>query len=334
MRTRLIRLAFLIGLITALVSVYAGPRHATAARGVATFVSDVGGLNDNGFNHLGWEGTQTGAKAVGWQAKAIETTSPTDYVKNLTTAAQESNMVVAVGFSLGDALEAVSKKFPKVKFTIIDYDYNSVKPALKNVLGNDFTPEQSSYLAGILAAGVSKTHTIGFVGGLNVPLIVAFYAGFRAGAMSYDPKVKVLSAYTGSFTDQSKGKLSALQEINSGADVVYAAAGASGLGSLTAAAQKGVYGIGVDADQHFLHPNTIITSVVKHVEVAAASAVEAAGRGTFKAGTRIWDLKNNGVGLAPYYNLASKVPAKVQAAIAKARRGIISGDIMVPTTVK
>lgn len=332
MRTRLLRLALFIGLITALVSVYAGPRHsAAAAGGVTTFVTDVGRLGDKGFNDLGWLGTQTGAKQAGWVARVIETTASTDYDKNLSTAAQQSKLVVSAGFLMGDAVQRTSKKYPKVKFTIIDYSYS---PSLPNVLGNIFTPEQSSYLAGIVAAGISKTHTIGFVGGLNVPLIVAFYAGFRAGALSYDRNVKVLAAYTGSFTDQSKGKTSALQEINSGADVIFAAAGASGNGALAAAAQKGLYGIGVDADQHALHPDSIITSVVKHVEVAAAAAVVAVAKGTFKGGTKLWNLANNGVGLASYHNLASKVPAKVQAAVDKARRGIISGDIKVPVTVK
>lgn len=332
MRTRLLPLALLIGLISALLGAYATPRHAVAATPSVTFVTDVGGLNDNGFNHLGYVGTTTGAAKAHWKWHVIETTSPSDYTKNLTTAAQQSQLVIAVGFSFGDALLAVSKKFPADKFVIIDYDYNYLKPAQrpKNVLGNDFTPNESSYLAGIVAAGVSKSHVIGFVGGLNVPLIQAFLAGFQAGAKSYDPSVRVLSAYTGSFTDQSKGKVSGLQEISAGADVVYAAAGASGLGSLAAADQRHVYGVGVDTDQHYLHPKSVITSVVKHVEVAVAQAIEATAAGKFKAGTRLWNLKNNGVGIAPYYNLASVVPAKVKAAVAKARQGIISGDITVP----
>lgn len=335
MRTRLLPVALLIGLISALVGAYAAPRHAVAATPSVTFVTDVGGLNDNGFNHLGYVGTTTGAAKAHWKWHVIETTSPSDYTKNLTTAAQQSQLVIAVGFSFGDALKAVALKYPKVKFAIIDYDYTgvqnpAVKPALKNVQGNDFTPNESSYLAGIVAAGVSKSHVIGFVGGLNVPLIQAFLAGFQAGAKSYDPSVRVLSAYTGSFTDQSKGKVSGLQEINAGADVIYAAAGASGLGSLAAADQRHVYSVGVDTDQHYLHPKSVITSVLKHVEVAVAQVIEATAAGKFKAGTRLWNLKNNGVGIAPYYNLSSAVPAKVKAAVAKARQGITSGDIKVP----
>jgi basic membrane protein A len=335
MRTLAFRLALSLGLIGALVASNGVPRSVAGATKldatpkVATFVSDVGGLNDNGFNHLGYMGTLSGAKQVGWTTKVIQTASPDDYDKNLTSAAQQSGIVIAVGFSLADAVKRVSAKFPKVKFTIIDSAYD---PSLPNVLGNIFKPGEASYLAGILAAGISKTHTIGFVGGLNLPVIQEFLAGYQAGAKSFDPKVKVLAAYTGSFTDQSKGRVNAMQEINAGADVVYPAAGASGLGALTAADQKGIFGIGVDADQNFLHPKTVITSVVKHVEVAVAAAIAAAGKGTFKSGTKLWNLANNGVGLASYHDLASKVPARIQAAINKARMGIISGRIKVPTT--
>ena len=129
---RLVRLALFLGFITALILVYVAPRHAaaTAARSV-TFVTDVGGLNDNGFNHLGYIGTTTGAAKAHWKWHVIETTSPSDYVKNLTIAAQQSRMVVATGYSFGDAMLATSRKFPADKFVIIDYDYNYLKPSLR-----------------------------------------------------------------------------------------------------------------------------------------------------------------------------------------------------------
>ncbi|MDB5076546.1 MAG: bmpA [Chloroflexi bacterium] len=329
MNKRMVYVAGALSLTGVLLAGAVAPRfQANAAGKKVIFVTDIGGLNDNGFNHLGYIGTVAGAKAAGWTFGDIETTNPSDYVKNLTTAAQQANMVVAVGFSFGTALTTVAAKFPKVHFTIIDYAYS---PSPANILGNIFTPNESSYLAGIVAAGMSKTHTIGFVGGLNVPVIQNFLVGYKAGALSYDPKVKVLTSYTGSFTDQGKGKTAGLQEINGGADVLFPAAGASGLGTLTAADQRHVWGIGVDADQNFLHPNSTVTSVVKHVEVAVAAAIVADSKGKFKAGTLIWNLKNNGVGLAPYHGLSSKVPAAVTAAVTKARAGIISGKIVVPS---
>lgn len=300
---------------------------AAAAHSV-TFVTDVGGLNDNGFNHLGYIGTLAGAKTAGYTAHYIETTSASDYVKNLTSAAQQSRLVVAVGFSFATAMPAVAAKFPKDHFVIIDYNYS---PTPKNIQGNIFKPEQSSYLAGILAAGISKTHKVGFVGGVKGPVIDAFYGGFQAGARAYDPSVKVIGAYTGSFIDQSIGATTAQQEIGAGADVIYAAAGGSGLGALAAADQHHLFSIGVDADQHALHPKTIITSAVKHVEVAVAQAIVADGKGQFLSGTRYWDLANNGVGLASYHNLSGAAPSKVQHAIAQAAKDIISGKIKVPT---
>lgn len=332
MRSSVIRFVCAAGVVGTMVTGYLAPHHLSiaASSNTVTFVTDVGGLNDQGFNHLGAIGTAAGAKKAGWNYKYIETTSPSDYVKNLTTAAQGSQMVVAVGFSFADAMKSVSAAFPKVKFTIIDSNYS---PSLPNVEGNLFAVEQSSYLGGVLAAGMSKTGTVGFVGGLNVPVIQTFAAGFKAGAMSYNPKIKVLISYTGSFTDQSKGKVSGLQEINKGADVIFAAAGASGNGALAAADQRKVWGIGVDADQNFLHPNSIVSSVVKHVEVAVANSIVAVANGTFKAGTVNWNLKNNGVGLAPYHGLSSKVPAAVQAAVNKAKAGIIAGTIKVPTSL-
>ena len=329
MNKYLTRLAGAAALASLLVSGYAVHHQpAVAAGNTVTFVTDVGGLNDNGFNHLGFLGTKAGALKAGWNFTDIQTTSPSDYVKNLTSAAQQSQMVVAVGFSFGDALKSVSAKFPNVKFTIIDWSYS---PDLPNVLGNIFTPNESSYLAGILAAGMSKTHTIGFVGGLNVPVIQNFLAGYQAGAKSFDPTVKVLTSYTGSFTDQSKGRVAGLQEINGGADVIFAAAGASGNGALTAADQRHVWSIGVDADQNFLHPKSVISSAVKHVETAVAAAIVAAGKGTFKPGTALWNLKNGGVGLASFHGLDSKVPAALKAALAKAKADITSGKIKVPT---
>jgi len=328
MRARLVHLAVPLALAGSLAAGYAAPRsHTTAASKTVTFVTDIGGLNDNGFNHLGYIGTKNGARVAGYNAKYIETTSSSDYVKNITTAARNSQFVAAVGYSFEPAMMTVPKKYPNVQFTIIDSSVHA-----QNVLANVFMPNQSSYLAGILAAGVSKTHKIGFVGGVQGPVIDAFLAGFQAGAKSYDSQIKVYSAYTGSFTDAGAGKNTATSEINSGADVIFAAAGGSGLGSLAAASPRHLLSIGVDADQHYLYPNSVVSSVVKHVETAVADAIVKSSRGTFKGGVVTWDLKNGGVGLAPYYNLSSRVSSTVRAAIAKARAGIVRGDINVPIT--
>lgn len=329
MRHTFVRVACALGVAGAITSGSLASHQTHAAPGGSvTFVTDIGGLNDNGFNHLGAVGTKDGATKAGWKYSYIETTSSTDYVKNLTAAAQKSQFVVSVGFSLADAVKTVAGQFPKVNFTIIDSPTSA-----PNVLGNTFKPGEASYLAGVLAAGMSKSGTVGFVGGLKVPVILEFAAGFKAGALSYNPKIKVLVSYTGSFVDQSAGKTAGSQEISKGADVVYAAAGASGLGTLAAADQRGVYSIGVDSDQNALHPKTVLSSVVKHVEVAVSNAIVLDASGKFKATTSLWNLKNNGVGLASYHGLASKVPAALQAKIDAAKVGIIGGSIVVPTTL-
>lgn len=300
----------------------------SASKFNVTFVSDVGGIHDQGFNQFTWLGTQEGAQQVGAKASFIESTGPSDYLTNITTAAQRSSLVIVAGFAMGDAIQRASKQFPTKKFGIIDFSYS---PPLKNVQGDVFAANESSYLGGVLAAGMSKSGTIGFVGGVDVPLLEEFLAGYEAGAVSVNPNIHIKVAWTGSFTDQQKGKEAALAEIANGADVIYTAAGASGLGGIAAAQQKNVWAIGVDSDQHKIAPNTVISSVIKRVDVAAKTNVVTYASGKWSAGTHLFDLANNGVGLAPFHNLASKVSAKTQQAIQQARKNIIDGKVKVPT---
>ncbi|MGH7922546.1 MAG: BMP family ABC transporter substrate-binding protein [Candidatus Dormibacteraceae bacterium] len=293
------------------------------------YVSDVGGLNDKGYNQYTYLGMKEGAQKVGAKLDVIETQSPSDYVANITTAAREASLVVVSGFSMGDALAQVAKQFPKVKFAILDYSYTKKYP---NVQGDIFDANQSSYLGGIVAAGISKTHTVGFVGGVQSPLLEQFLGGYEAGALAYDPHTHVKVAWTGSFTDQNAGKQSALAEIAQHADVIYTAAGASGLGGIAAAQQSHVWAIGVDNDQNSVAPSTVVTSVVKELTVVASDNVEGASKGSWKSGTKTFDLANNGVGLASYHGLSSVVPAAVKAAVVKAKQQLISGAVKAPNT--
>jgi basic membrane protein A len=292
-----------------------------------TFVSDVGGLNDKGYNEYTYLGMKQAASKARAALHVIESNGPGDYVSNISTAARDSQLVVVAGPSMTDAIKQVSQEFPNKKFAIIDSSYN---PPLPNVQGDVFAANQSSYLGGVVAAGISKTHVIGFVGGQQIPALEEFLAGFEAGALAERPDIHIKVAWTGSFTDQQKGKEAALAEIAQGADVIYTAAGASGLGGIAAAQQSHVWAIGVDQDQHDVAPNTVVTSVVKHVDVAAADNVATVAAGTWKPGTKQFDLANDGVGLAPYHNLASIVPASVQQAVQQARQEIIAGKISVP----
>lgn len=288
-------------------------------------------LHDQGYNQYSYLGIKRGAAKVGAKMVAIESSSPNDYQNNLTTAAQEADFVLASEFTMADALQRIAEQNPSKKFAILDYSYP--KPQ-KNIQADVFAANESSYLGGIVAAGISKSHVIGFVGGVDSPVLEEFLAGFEAGALAQDPKVHVKVAWTGSFSDQQKGKEAAAAEIAQKADVIYEAAGSSGLGVFTAAKQAHIWAIGVDQDQNHLAPKTIVTSVIKHVDVAAYDNVVAVQKGTWKPGVKVFDLKNHGVGLAPYHGLAKVVPAKVKRAVKRATKAIVSGKVHVPEKPK
>lgn len=293
-----------------------------------TFVADTGGLNDHGYNQYTYLGVKSGAAAAHIGFHVIQTASSSDYVSNLTTAARESGLVIMAGFDFGPALKTVSAEFPKVDFVIEDFSYS---PNLPNVQGDVFDASQSSYLGGIVAAAMSSDHTIGFVGGVKESVLEQFLAGYEAGALSYSPQTHVKVVWTGSFSDQQAGKEAAQTEIAQGSDVVFACAGASGLGSLAAAKQAGKYALGVDSDQNYLDPQTIITSVVKNLSVVAADNVSAYAKGTWKAGTANYDVANDGVGLAPFHSFGATVPAPVKAALTAAEKKMKGGTLHVPT---
>jgi basic membrane protein A len=304
---------------------------ASAAKKSVTFIADVGGLDDHGYNQYSYLGMVAGAKKTGLALHTIQTTDASQYETNITTAAQQSGLVVMAGFDFGDALQTVSKRFPKTDFAIEDYEYT---PPLKNVQADVFEANQSSYLGGIVAAGISKSHSIGFVGGVDESVLQQFLAGFEAGALAENPKTHIKVEWTGSFSNEQAGKQAAQAEIAQGADVIYTAAGGSGIGGLAAANSAHVWAIGVDSDQNYLFPHTVVTSVIKELNVVAADNVESYAKGAWKPGTQLFDLANHGVGLAPFHGLADVVPAAVKAQIAAATKAIASGKIVVPSKPK
>ncbi len=293
-----------------------------------TFVSDVGGLNDHGYNEFTYLGVKAGATKdhIAWHV--IQTQDPSQYVQNITTAAQQSGLVICSGFAMGDALKTVAARFPKVHFVILDYSY---APPLKNVQADVFDAQQSSYLAGVVAAGVSKTHTVGFVGGVDESVLQEFLAGYEAGALAENPKTHIKVEWTGSFTNEQAGKAAAQAEIAQGADVIYTAAGGSGIGGIDAAESAHVFAIGVDADQNYLAPKTVITSAVKELGKVAEDNIAEYVHNSWKPGTQVYDLANQGVGLAPFHGLAKAVPAQVRKKLAAVEKAIASGKVVVPT---
>jgi basic membrane protein A len=307
----------------------------------AAMVTDVGGLGDKSFNDLAHEGLKKAEAELGVEIKVQESREITDYETNIDLLANAGfSPIFAVGFLMTDTVSKMSTAFPDVMFGGID---QFIDPVPANVTTLGFKEHEGSYLAGVVAALATKDsfdsklnadNVIGFVGGMDVPLIRKFQAGFEAGAKAVNPDVKVIALYTGSFTDAAKGKELGLSLISQKADVIYAAAGACGEGTVRACQEKGALFIGVDSDQY----NTIsgsgdvmLTSMMKRVDVAVFETVKAMVDGAFPGGTAtVYGLKEGGVGLAPYHDFESKVPQAIKDAVDKATQDIISGAVMVP----
>ena len=293
-------------------------------------VTDIGGLNDKGFNALAAKGLADAKTQLGVTGRVFISKTQADYIPNLSTAARGGyDLVVANGFLMGDSLAAVAKRFPKTNFAIIDFPWVALKGKPKNVRGLIFRENEAGYLAGVAAATASKTKTVSSVGGQAVPAVVAFLAGYKAGAQKAKPGTKVLSGYSEDFVDQAKCKELALNQISSGSDVVFAAAGGCGLGALQAAKEQGKWGIGVDNDQAFLGSH-ILTSATKKVNLAVFRTIEQLQDNAFVGGTDgIFTVKNGGVGFGV---VSTKAPNRA-ALIAKLNavsKQIAAGKIKIP----
>ncbi len=298
-------------------------------------VTDIGGLNDRGFNHLSYVGLQRAQRELGVQTRVFQAKSTQDYVPNLSTFARQGyNLTIGVGFTEATAIDTAATNFPKSNFAIVDVDQTTEPHKPANLLGLLFKEQETGYLVGYLAGLEEKRKpgpdVIGSVGGQKQPPVDRFIAGYQAGAKAADPGIKTLNGYSQDFSDQAKCKQVALNQIEQGAGVVFQVAGGCGLGALDAAKEKGVWGIGVDADQLFLGPH-ILTSAVKRVDTAVYDAIKLVVDGKFKGGNIVFGLKDNGVGIG---KISPKVPQSEVAKINQVRADIISGKITnIPTEV-
>ena len=310
----------------------------------AAMVTDIGGLGDKSFNDLADAGLQRANKELGAEVKVLESKAPTDYESNLTNLANAGyNPIFAVGFLMTDTISKVSTTYPDVTFAGID---ESFTPPIKNVVGLNFKEQEGAYLAGYLAGKLTTMTSvdprindkplIGFVGGMNIPPVQRYQAGYIAGAKAANPAVQVKSIYTGSFTDQQKGLEAGKALIGQGCDIIFAAAGQTGLGTAKACQDNKALFIGVDADQFLTIPgigDTIITSAVKKVDNAVFLTVKRQADGSLKGGEDVlFGLKDDGVGLSPYHDWDTKLPADVKAAVDKAKADVIAGTVTVPST--
>jgi basic membrane protein A and related proteins len=317
----------------------APPVTSTAATAASQFkvglVTDLGGLNDRGFNHLAYVGLKKAASDLGVQTRVTQSASPADYIPNLSALARQGyNLVIGVGFTEIQAMAAVAKTFPKTHFAIVDVS-NADEGHAKNVEGLLFKEQEVGYLAGYasgLAAKARGGKAVSTVGGQKQPPVDRYIAGFQAGAKAADPGVQTLNNYSQDFSNEAKCKEIALNQIAAGSVVVFQVAGGCGLGALDAAKSKGVWGVGVDADQGFLGPH-ILTSALKGVDRAVFLSIKDAKSGAFKGGQdAVYGLQQNGVGLGKF---SPKAPKGIEAKTKQVEQQIVSGKIAnIPTTVK
>ncbi|MER5179457.1 BMP family ABC transporter substrate-binding protein [Streptomyces sp. NPDC002896] len=301
---------------------------------------DIGGKGDQSFNDAAYAGLEKAKKEFGYQTQDIEPTegeTDADKEQRLASLAKQGyNPVIGIGFAYGPAMEKVAKKYPKTSFGIVD----SVVEG-DNVASLVFAEQEASYLAGVAAAKATKTNTVGFVGGVDIPLIHKFEAGFKQGVEDTNSKVKVLSQYLtqtaeeGGFSSPDKGKAAAEGQIEKKADVVYQAAGLSGQGVIEAAAAAKVWAIGVDSDQYkqealAKYKDYILTSALKDVGGAVYALAKSVKDDKPLTGTQTFDLKVNGVGLAESNPKFKEIDGLADA-VAKAKAGIIDGSIKVKT---
>jgi basic membrane protein A and related proteins len=293
-------------------------------------VTDIGGLNDHGFNHLAYEGLLQAESQLGVKGTVLQSTSGSDYTPNLSRLAEAgNNLVIAVGFLMADNLQTVATKYPNVHFAIIDNPGGGVggsTDTAKNIEGIDFAEQQAGYPAGYLTGLYLKEHhytTASSVGGQSIPPVTDYIGGFQAGVKAADPSAKLLNAYSQNFTDESSCKELALNQINAGSKVVFQVAGACGLGVISAGEQTKTQVIGVDADQSYLAPTLVLTSAEKKVNTGVFTAIKNLQNGQFSSNLQE-NINNGGVGIGKIGPAGAAYAAQINNIIAEMKSGKIN----------
>jgi basic membrane protein A and related proteins len=296
-------------------------------------VTDVGQLNDRGFNQLAYQGLKRAERELGIRTRVVESASAADYVPNYAALARQNfDLIIGVGFAQGDAIDTAATQFPNTKFAIVDVDQSGLKHKPTNVVGLLFKEQEVGYLAGYLAGLTEKRDggrdVIGSVGGYKEPPVDRFIAGYQAGAREALPGITTLNSYSSDWDDQAKCKELALKQIDRGAGIVFQVAGECGLGAMTAAKERKVWGIGVDADQSFLG-QFVLTSALKRVDAAVVQTIQSVVDNRWQGGRNLtFGLEQDGVGLG---KISAKVPQADLEALEQVKERIRSGEISVPT---
>ena len=305
------------------------------AKPVIGLVFDVGGRGDKSFNDQAYAGLERAQTELGITFHTLETGEGADReaaMRQLATG--DAQLIFGVGFLFTDDIRKLAVEFPNKKFACVDYTVNPGDTLPPNLVALKFKEEEGSYLVGALAALVSKTGKVGFVGGMQIPLIKKFEAGYVAGVKAVRPSAQVIIKYAGTtgtaFKDPTKGKELALAEYNQGADIIYHASGSTGLGVFEAAREKGKLAIGVDSDQHDEAPENILTSMVKRVDVAVFDTIKETIDGQWSGGVKVFGLAQEGVTWVYDQRNRRRIPDDVKATVDSLRSALIEGDIVAP----
>ena len=335
------RIPFAAGLAAGLALL--APQAATAF--TACQVTDTGGIDDNSFNQTAWKGVQDAIAELGIEGRFLESQAETDYEANLNSLlGGQCDLIVTVGFLLGDATRAAAEANPEQKFSIVDFAYD---PPIPNVLGQVYATDEAAFLAGYLAAGMSETGIVGTFGGINIPPVTIFMDGFANGVAHYNEangtRVRVLGwdvesregLFTNNFESLDDGRVYARNLYDEGADIVLPVAGPVGLGSAALADEVGTDAlkiIGVDADLHLTDPekgHVYLTSIMKNMDATVMEVIRRAMAGTFEGGVIVGTLESGGVGIAPFHDFADEVPKTLEAELDALRDAIVSGAVSV-----
>jgi basic membrane protein A len=308
-------------------------------------VTDTGGIDDNSFNQTAWKGVLDAQAKLGVKGRFLESQAETDYDANINSLlGGQCDLIITVGFLLGDATKKAAEANPNQKFSIVDYAYD---PVIANIEGQVYATDQAAFLAGYLAAGMTKTGALGVFGGINIPPVTIFMDGFSWGVDHYNKQkgtsVKVLGwdpvkregLFTNNFSSLDDGRAFAQNLYDEGADIVLPVAGPVGLGSAALADELGTDKlkiIGVDADLYLTDPekkHVYLTSIMKRMDATVLQVVEGAMKGEFKGGVVVGTLANGGVDLAPFHDMDAAVPAELKAELDAIRKGIVDGTIKV-----
>lgn len=305
---------------------------ASAADPKLGIVYDAGGKFDKSFNQSAYEGAERFKKETKIPYIEVQASSDTQAEQVLRGLARKKlDLIAAIGFSQTQAVQKVAQEFPNVRFVLID---GAAKGS--NVNSVLFREEEGSYLVGVAAAIASKSKKIGFVGGMDIPLIRSFACGYAQGAKATNPKIETMQNMVGTtsaaWNDPAKGGELARAQFDRGVDVVFAVAGGSGMGTLQTAKEKGKLGIGVDSNQNYLHPGTMLTSMVKHVDNAIYDSFMEMKNGTWKAGVTYKGLKENGVDWVVDKDNRALVTPDMEKRVNEAKANIINGKIKVNST--